>query len=189
MAYSSFAEFAGDFNKTWGKEDGAQVFVAWGIYKHGLTQGGTEGLTIGLIPNLKQLIDEKGSVFDGGGIFVDQRHWKGDNRWKIFLNDCFILGGVHSQGDFVLVGLNEIVDHSSMVQKQGQLDYVKDPNAQYSLKVTQREVLGINSFGYSGGNNEGGKRVFKCTIPQLANSARLSTYKVIVDGFTEALKT
>jgi len=190
MEYSSFAEFSGDFNKTWGKEDGAQLFVAWRIYKHGLVQGGAEGLTIGLIPNLAKIIEEKGSVFDGGKIFVDQRHWKGgDGRWKIFLNDCFILGGVHSQGDFVLVGLDEIVDHASMVQKPGQLDYVKDPNAEYSLKVTQREVFGINSSGYSGGGNENGKRVFKCTMPQLANTARLSTYKSIVDGFTKALKS
>ncbi len=190
MAYSSFAEFSGDFDKTWGKEEGAHVFVAWSIYKHGLTQGGAEGLTIGLIPNLEKIIEEKGSVFDGGKIFVDQRHWKGGNtRWKIFLNDCFILGGIHSRGEFVLVGLNEIVDHSSMVQKPGQLDYVKDPNARYSLKVTQREVLGLNSFGYSGGDNEDGKRVFTCTVPQLADAARLSTYKSIVDGFTEALKS
>jgi hypothetical protein len=129
-------------------------------------------------------------ILDGGSIFVDQRHWKGeDSRWRIFLNDCFILGGVHSKGDFILVGLKEIVDHSSMVKKPGQLDYVKDPKAKYSLKVTQREVLGINSFGYSGGDNEHGKCVFKCTIPQLANSARLSEYKLLVDGFAAALRT
>lgn len=187
MAYSSFAEFSKDFNKTWGGEDGAQVFVAWKIYKHGLVQGGAEGLTIGLIPNLQQLIEEKGSVFDGGGIFVDMRHWKGDNRWKIFLNDCFILGGVHSLGDFVLVGLDQIVDHSSMVQQPGQLDYVKDPNGRYPLKVTQREVLGITSFGYNGGTITDGKRVFTCENPQLAGAARLNTYKSIVDGFEAAL--
>ena len=189
MAYTGFPEFAKDFQQTWGSADGAEVFVAWKIYNHGLTQGGAEGLTIGLIPNLTQQIKDKGSVFDGGGIFVDERHWKGgDNRWKIFLNDCFILGGIHSRGDFALVGLNEIVDHSSLVQKPGQLDYVKDPNAVYSLKVTQREVLGLNSFGYSGGSNENGKRIFKCTNVQLADGARLGEYKTIVDGFTEALR-
>lgn len=75
-----------------------------------------------------------------------------------------------------------------MVQKPGQLDYVKDPNAQYSLKVTQREVLRLNSFGYSGGSNENGRRIFTCTNTQLADGARLNAYKTIVDGFTEALR-
>ncbi|MEM6826214.1 MAG: hypothetical protein AAGB18_02380 [Pseudomonadota bacterium] len=188
MGYSSFGEFSRDFDKTWGKEKDAQVFVAWKIYNHGLSQGGSDGLTIGLIQNLQGQIANQGSVFDGGKIFVDMRHWKGDNRWKIFLNDCFILGGVHSHGDFALVGLDQIIDHGSMVQKEGQLDYVKDPNGAYPLKVTQREVLGITSFGYSGGDIENGKRVFKCSDGTLADAARLSSYKDIVDGFEAALR-
>lgn len=189
MAYSSFAEFSQDFNSTWGREEGARVFVAWKIYLHGLTQGGAEGLTIGLIPNLTQLIADEGSVFEGGKIFVDMRHWKGDNRWKIFLNDCFIIGGVHSLGDFVLVGLDQIVDHGSLVQEEGQLDYVKDPDGQFPLKVTQREVLGITNFGYGGGDVEDGRRLFQCTNQQLAGTARLKAYKTIVDQFETALRS
>lgn len=188
MAYSCFGEFARDFDQTWGKESGAQVLDAYKIYLHGLEQGGAAGLTIGLIQNLEDQLKSGGSVFDGGKIFVDQRHVKGgDNRWKIFLNDCFILGGIHSGGAFVLVGLDQIVDHTSMVKKPGQLDYVKDPNGKYPLKVTQREVLALNNFGYSGGDIVDGKRTFTCTSPDLASAARLRTYKSLVDTFTTAL--
>jgi hypothetical protein len=188
MAYSCFGEFSRDFDQTWGKVDGAQVFDAYKIYLHGLKQGSSDGLTIGLIQNLEDELKRGGSVFEGGKIFVDQRHWKGgDSRWKIFLNDCFILGGVHSQGAFVLVGLDQIVDHTSMVKKAGQLDYVKDPTGDYPLKVTQREVLALNNFGYSGGGIVDGKRTFTCTNPNLASAARLKNYKSLVDMFTAAV--
>ena len=46
MAYSSFGEFARDFDQTWGKVDGAQVLDAYKIYLHGLEQGGSGGLTV-----------------------------------------------------------------------------------------------------------------------------------------------
>lgn len=190
MGYSSIVEFTKDFEATWSQDGGGNhVMTAWRVYLNGLKQGiESGGASIGLIENLQKLLKEQGSVFDGGKIFVDQ---SSRNRWRIFLNDCFILGGVHSTGPFTLVGLDQIVDHASMVQKEGQLDYVKDPNSQYPLKVTQREVLGITSFGYSGGDIEEGKRVFTCTgdlHQTLARTARLSTYKEIVGDFEAALK-
>lgn len=194
MAYGTYVAFAQDFIQTWGSESDVQGRTAFGVYVHGLKQGPGDGLTIGLIPILEKVhIPALGSVFDGGQIFVDTTK---KNRWRIFLNDCFILGGIHSHGDFRLVGVNEVLTGTddpwkSMVEDPGnqpQLDYVKDPQAKYNLKVTQREVIGLNTFGYSGGPVVNGVRTFTCTQPDAADAASLSSYREAVTQMEEALR-
>ena len=190
MAYGTYVRFAQDFIQTWGSESDVQGREAFGYYMKGLEQGPEHGLTIGLIPILEKVhIPILGSAFDGGRIFVDQTDL---GRWRIYLNDCFILGGIHSHGDFRLVGVNEVLTgDDSLVANPGnqpQLDYVKDPKAKYNLKVTQREVLGLNTFGYSNGAVVNGVRIFKCTQPDAADGATLKSYREAVTQMEEALR-
>lgn len=195
MAYNTYVSFAQDFIRTWGSESDIQGRAAFAIYVHGLKQGPGDGLTIGLIPILERVhIPNLGSVFDGGKIFVDTTD---QNRWRIFLNDCFILGGIHSHGNFRLVGVNEVLTgdddrYNTLVSDPGdhaQLDYVKDPKAKYNLKVTQREVLGLNTFGYTGGPVVDGVRTFTCTQPDAADGATLRSYRDAVTQMEEALRS
>jgi len=190
MAYKNYITFAQDFLQTWGGESDINGRDAFAIYVHGLKQGPQDGLTIGLIPVLeKSIIPKDKSVFDGGKIFVDMTEQR---RWRIFLNDCFILGGIHSHGDFRLAGVDEVITgDKTLVDKPGsrpQLDYVKNPKDKYNLKVTQREVLGLNTFGYTGGGIVDGYRVFKCTQPDAADGATLRSYRKIVTQMEDALR-
>lgn len=195
MAYNTYDAFARDFNQTWGAERGnVEPRSAYNIYTHGLNQGPTNGLTIGLIPILEQAhIPNLGSVFEGGQIFVDDLP-PPQNRWRIFLNDCFILGGIHSHGEFRLVGVNSVVDtpNSGLVADPGaqpQLNHVRDPQAQFNLKVTQREVIGLNTFGYTGGNfTVQNERRFRCARPDLADAATLRAYRDEVERVEGALR-
>lgn len=196
MAYNNFNAFARDFNQTWGDFEPADLRVApevaYNIYTHGLNQGPRHGLTIGLIPILRRAhIPNLNSVFDGGRIFVCDRD---PSRWRIFLNDCFILGGIHSHGEFRLVGMNSVVDDpdAGLVADPGdqpQLNHVRDPQTQFNLKVTQREVIGLNTFGYTGANfaiqNE---RRFRCARPDLADAATLRAYRHEAERVEGALR-
>lgn len=87
------------------------------------------------------------------------------NKWSIWLNDAFILGGIHSHSVFHLVS-----DINSLAG---------NPNdAQYPFKVTQRELIGLLKFGYSGSAPHLKGTEYKCTNTQLADGA---TFKAYVD--------
>ena len=84
------------------------------------------------------------------------------NKWSIWLNDAFILGGIHTHAVFHLVS---------------NLNLKRDPNAQFPFNVTQRELLGLCKFGYSGmeGELKAGTE-YKRTDTQLADAATFKSY-------------
>jgi len=84
------------------------------------------------------------------------------NKWSIWLNDAFILGGIHTHAVFHLVS---------------NLNLKGDSNAQFPFNVTQRELLGLCKFGYSGmeGELKAGTE-YKCTDTQLADAATFKSY-------------
>ncbi|WP_374401580.1 hypothetical protein [Niveibacterium sp.] len=197
MAYETFVAFKSDFlaahKSTYqfdAKADFAQAAAAFRYYLHGLEQGARSGLNIGLIEHLQELLAKNKSVFDGGGIFVDTSN---QDRWRLFYNDAFILGGIHSHGPFTLVHTDRL-EHGWVAagkdQRMGfagakQLDF-HTGDTPY-LRVTQREVLALNIFGYAGSPGEDGSMAFKCTNPQLADSATFVRYKNEVGDLEGAL--
>ncbi|MEM1450709.1 MAG: hypothetical protein AAF726_24205 [Planctomycetota bacterium] len=202
MAYTNFNDFKLDFQTAYPNTEESQAFLAHCYYTHGLKQGAKSGLTIGLIQHLREKLLQLGSVLESGGqIFVDEREGK-VNRWKIHHNDSFILGGIHSLGTFELVSVYEqetkwketYEDQGSFTNKDGrteaarQLDFVADPTSQYPLRVTQREVMALNIFGYIG-EEQNGSMCF--TLPEknkpIAEGATLTTYAAEVKALVTAL--
>lgn len=202
MAYDNFSKFFMDFNKCYpdaGYEQGVRAFT---YYCHGLNQGTEGGLTIGLIEHLQEKIKQMGSVLGAskddpawhnstGKIFVDESN---QNKWRIWHNDAFILGGIHSHGSFQLVAVNDFEKwfKDKYEEKLGfngarQLDFVTaiDPEDKYPLRVTQREVIGVNSFGYTGSGSD--STTFVCKITSQADSATLVKYQKAVNSLTRAL--
>ncbi|MEM9379638.1 MAG: hypothetical protein AAGB93_06765 [Planctomycetota bacterium] len=201
MAYTDFQDFKLDFKTAYPETEDPDVFLAHCYYTHGLKQGAKAGLTIGLVEHLRGKLAQLGSVLESGGqIFVDER--KVRNRWRIHHNDSFILGGIHSLGTFELVSVNELEtkwketqpDQGSFTNADGrtqaarQLDFVADPKSKYPLRVTQREVLALNTFGYVGAEVDGSMQF---TLPEknraTAEAATLTTYTKEVKSLVEAL--
>lgn len=203
MAYDNFSKFFLDFNKCQPEAGYEQGVRAYTYYCHGLNQGARDGLTIGLIGHLQDKIKQMGSVMgsspddpawhnSAGKIFVDQS--PAQNKWRIWHNDAFILGGIHSHGNFQLVAVNafekwfkdKFEDKLGFVGAR-QLDFVtsKDPKEKYPLRVTQREVIGLNTFGYAGSGS--GATSFVCKSIAEADAATLFKYQKAVNSLTRAL--
>jgi len=198
MAYE-FPAFRADFVAAWSAPD--DCFRAFQYYAHGLKQGPNHGLTIGLVEFLKSDVARFGSVFgddpnapihhsSGGRIFTTPIA----GAWKIYFNDAFILGGIHSHGRFELAAVK---DWEPWIQTQvrdqvanaGQLDvWNAHGSDDFPMRVTQREVFALNMFGYTGeASLVNGRRQFRCTDPARASSATLVAYKSAVEELMGAL--
>lgn len=200
MAYE-FPSFRSDFVAAWGAPD--DCFRAFQYYVHGLRQGPNHGLTIGLVEFLKSDVARHGSVFgdnphapihhdSAGKIFTTSM----TGVWKIYFNDAFILGGIHSHGRFELAAVK---DWEPWVQKEvreqvgdvGQLDvWNAHGSADFPMRVTQREVFALNIFGYEGDAAlVNGRRQFRCTDTARASAATLVAYKSAVDSLMGAMRS
>ena len=82
------------------------------------------------------------------------------NMWSIWLNDAYILGGIHGHVEFDLVS---------------KVDFKPNPAGDFPFNVTQRELFGLLMFGYSSGQPPK-PTTYRCTNPQLADSATFKTY-------------
>lgn len=208
--YDNFQTFRNEFFQTYlksgivgkaGKKKGGegQAFLAHCYYVQGLRMGGKEdGLTIGLCAHLKEALKAHGSVFDSesGGIFVDPRDGKKDRmRWEIWHNDCFILGGIHAHAKFTLVAPNEMEekwkkenakDMETFAGVSRQLDHATT-SQDYPLRVTQRELIALNIFGYKS-TDQGGQVVFTVDDETKADSATMREYVSNVVVFENAAK-
>lgn len=214
MAYTDKLNFIIDFNATWrdailrGKDNVYQnqpyqaALDGYYYYQAGRAVGRRGALKIGLYQHLTPLLAAQGSVFDvpppprfggtrgfsgapAGNLFVERTGQS--NRWKLFFNDCFILGGVHERAQFQLVNPTMAINDDTLEQNPAagfaQLDYITENAPSWKLKVTQREVLGLTAFGYSSDNAMGYRRDFQCVKPAEADAATLPGYKQLVDAF------
>lgn len=82
------------------------------------------------------------------------------NMWSIWLNDAYILGGIHGHVEFDLVS---------------KVDLKPNPAGDFPFNVTQRELIGLLTFGYSTGLPPK-LTTYRCTNLQLADSATFKTY-------------
>lgn len=187
MAYE-FNDFSTDLQIMFPNITKTQVEESFKYYNLGRKMG---NFSIGLLDNLKPLEPALGTIFDAiPGVLCT------GNGWTIHINDSYILGGVHSHADFFLVSHNTWLPaqgNNKSLQAKGagtvgnQLDYVSDAmmTDQYGpIKVTQREVIALNIFGYT--RNPAG--IFKCTHPNLADQAKIPIYICEVNEICSALK-
>jgi hypothetical protein len=182
--YTNFAEFKGGlleagFPGADGKSD-PKIDILFEYYRHAR---GQTNLTLGRLADTQPLREKLGSAFDGGAAQLlltpkasgfstqtpasgkksvqDQMESLLGKRWSIWLNDSFILGGIHSHVPFTLV--SDISDY-------------EDPNADFTFNVTQRELIGLITFGYERGDPTAGGAQYKCTNTVLADGATFRAY-------------
>ena len=99
---------------------------------------------------------------------------RGAAQWVMLLIATWLVGGVIEMG--------------AAAEAARQLDFVADPTSQYPLRVTQREVMALNIFGYIG-EEQNGSMCF--TLPEknkpIAEGATLTTYAAEVKALVTAL--
>lgn len=93
------------------------------------------------------------------------------NKWSIWLNDAFVLGGIHAHARFHLV--SEVSDYA-------------DARAQFPFNVTQRELIGLVTFGYSRGTPGRKGAEYTCTNAVLADAATFKAYVTHMNAWTAA---
>lgn len=187
MHYNSFPQFKAGLveaglPKGWSD---AKIDI---LFAHYSNARGLDNLTLGRIADTARQRDALGSVFDGkGGVLLTPKA-QGfkpetakqvdkfmDRRWSIWLNDAFILGGIHHHAAFQLIS------------NADDLDYV-DANNEFVFNVTQRELIGLITFGYSRGESTAQGTGYRCTDTRLADSATFKGYIARVDELVAAAK-
>lgn len=175
MAYTTFTMFRAALEEAGYQRGDQELFGYYRLfayYRHALSQS---GLIIGKIEDLTPLLQKEGSAVErlSGKLFIEG---KGATKWwSIWANDSYILGGIHGHVDFTLKGNADALD-------------ALDPTAgKFVFKVTQREVIGLTTFGYSSGNRTSDGVQFKCTNPALADAATFKKYKDQVTDLATAL--
>lgn len=88
-------------------------------------------------------------------------------RWSVCINDCWMLGAIHTQKKFCLVSSIRNPDH------------VYDANNGYFI-VTGRELNGLRNFGYEPEREWGSVMTFVCRKPQKAARATLRNYAALM---------
>ena len=195
MAHANFGQFLEDFHTTWGENvarAGGQPLQAarqgWDYYRTAQVKARTGALKLGLYQNLLPLLGQFQSVFDQpnrGRLFIERPNDQG--HWELYYNDCFILGGVHAQAQFELMDANRVMALPELATANqihngfNQMDYIGTNAPQWRFKVTQREIMGLNEFGYTSDNANGNVRTFQCQLPPKAGAATLRGYKRMVD--------
>lgn len=120
----------GDLNNNLHKD------ACWIVYQNAANTN-NKRLVAGLIDDLHVALEKLGRT---------SLHQKGSvlrtSAWSIFLNDSWILGGIHGHINFELIS---IPSNESIISK----DYKKGDPADRIFRVTGRELIGLTSFGYA----------------------------------------
>ena len=95
------------------------------------------------------------------------------SSWTLFVNDAWLLGGIHNFAQFQLASFITI---GNIYQTQGKFSN--------QLTVTGREVAGLKTFGYIKRGLLTGS-VFVCTDLNRANSANFNEYLHSIKYFSE----
>ena len=174
MHYDTFPEFkAGLLQADPTTMSDAKIDILFQHYSHARHQ---TSLTLGRLDDTQNERETRGSSFEGGtgqllltpkaSGFSGQTQKDMDkamaSKWSIWLNDSFILGGIHSHAVFHLV--------SNIPNLQG------TPNAAFPFTVTQRELIGLLTFGYASSDPLKKGTEYKCVQTQLADAATFRSY-------------
>ena len=181
MHYESLPHFNGGLQEAGFKGTASQAEILFEYYKHARRQG---SLILGRLDDIKPLVEKYGTAFEGGKGqllitpqgYSDEMHKKQLKKWSIWLNDCFILGGIHSHATFYLKGNPDALDYA-------------DEKSEFVFNVTQRELIGLITFGYSRGNGHDPRGLeYKCANGLLADAARFKSYGDKVGELSAAVK-
>jgi len=158
MRYETFPQFKGRIQDAGFKGTDAQCDILFAYYTHARRQA---SLILGRLT-------PQG--------YNDEMSKKQGQKWSIWLNDSFILGGIHSRIRFYLKSSPDA------------LDYV-DPKNQHVFNVTQRELIGLTTFGYSRSTGTDPKGLaYTCTSTPLADAATFKAYADQVQALASAAK-
>jgi hypothetical protein len=174
MAYENFGAFEtgikGVLKPDFQKND---LKTYWEWYRVARAQ---QEIILGREQDIRPLVQKYGYAQAGGSILA------GAKTWDIYVNDCWILGGIHSHAVFYLA---TVMNFNSVYN----LDQTKNSDSTRILYVTTREITGLNLFGYSrtAEKNPKGQK-FECTQPNVATNASFMEYYQHVQAVAGAVR-
>jgi hypothetical protein len=187
--YDTFPQFkAGLLEAGFPKEESdAKIDILFEYYKQARSQA---SLTLGRLADTQKLREEQGTAFEGGKsrLLLTLKASGFDSKvsppaatvgttvlpkgalagqWKEWQD-------IHSHALFYLV---------SNISDAG------NPDSQFPFNVTQRELIGLLTFGYSAGGQTPHGREYTCAETQLADAATFKTYVTQMELWTAAVKS
>ena len=157
--------------------------ICWKIYKNA-SDPTHDRLVAGVLGDLDYAIAKLGPTnrFRKGSVLRT-------SDWSIFLNDAWILGGIHGHINFELISTPS--DETLMNKK-----FKKGEPLDWIFRVTGRELIGLTSFGYAQvcGPVElvsteirprpfsGCNALIQCVNPALSDSATFTDYQKVIEA-------
>lgn len=143
--------------------------TAWAVYSKVVNQGGD--MYMGRLADTQRLqwvfgLDGPNDYNLTPGLPINVQKLQ---RWSVCINDCWILGAIHSQKRIIL-----------------ETD-IKNPGGVYDAAngryfVTGRELIGLEKFGYVAKRVSTGMTAFVCTHPGKAMGANLRDYARLMNA-------
>ena len=168
MSYNTLADFDAALRAGWPEQafpaEDVRMYFEW--YKLAKAQ---ERIVLGREKDLQQVISKYGRAGTGGAMLI------GVKTWNIWVNDSWILGGIHAHIPFYLFAETAKNWTYDAVYNEAQAANA-DPTR--VLFVTTREITGLNLSGYqmTDAAHPDGKK-FDCTQPVLADNASFKEYR------------
>jgi hypothetical protein len=181
MHYDSLPGFKDALQQAGFEGPASRIEILFEYYKHARRQS---GLILGRLDDIKPLAEKYGTAFEGGKGqllitpqgYNDETTRKQSAKWTVWLNDSFILGGIHGHALFYLKGNPDALDYA-------------DEKSRFVFNVTQRELIGLLTFGYSWGKGDDPRGLeYKCTNALLADGATFKSYVDKVQELSGAVK-
>jgi hypothetical protein len=163
--FNDFAAFYASFQHAWPEKnvDQAQANAYYGWYLNARSQN---KIVLGREKDLQSLKDEYGLAEEGGRMLI------GVTNWDIWVNDSWILGGIHKQLPFLL---KTVLTFDSVYNKKKE-DYKTDKTR--VMYVTTREIAGPNLFGYKKDKEDADGQLFLCEEKNAASDANFESYRM-----------
>ena len=140
-------------------QEKAKTYYEW--YQKARSQ---KEIVLGREKDLESLKKQYGVAEEGGSMLI------GVNGWDIWVNDSWIMGGIHSQLPFLL---KTVLTFASVYNTKKE-DY--ETNKARVLFVTTREIAGLNLFGYRKNKDDADGQLFLCEEKGSASGADFLSY-------------
>lgn len=150
-------------------QEKAKTYYEW--YQKARSQ---KEIVLGREQDLESLKKQYGVAEEGGSMLI------GVTKWDIWVNDSWILGGIHAQVPFLL----KTVLTFDSVYNMGE---TKNEDQTRVLFVTTREIAGLNLFGYRKNKEDADGQLFLCEEKGAASGANFQSYREHTLAVVEAV--
>ena len=171
--YNDYGSFESGLLQAWPEADKGKLEAYYEWYKRA---GKQDKLVLGHGMHLELVKEKYGTADQGGTLLI------GIKDWDPIVNDCWIMGGIHSTKPFYLMS---VLSYNTVYNKKE----ASNPDPTRVMYVTTREVAGLNLFGYTRIQCTSDGQEYACIETDAACNATFRDYRIHAEAVALAAKS